>query len=478
MTRWFAPRIFWPLLLTTFVFAKDLTIRGFVTAVNSPTSFAIDDYKVTRDKTVSLDLDKQPGDNSPATFKPEDIRVGTELEITGDYDETSGKLKAKWIKVFSYDTLNIKRTALLEKLPSLRKDGSGWSGVIYADGERIMVSPSTSVGLKPNHEERKSAEIDKNSEAHFLPDSLNLNTFVHYEAVRQPDGSIQANKVEFEHAEVDNVEARMWRRFTPIVTDPDFASSQPGELTLHGKTYKIVPSRAAQDYIIRLGNSLIPAHQKDLPEGDPLKIRFQFFLVEDKLFNAATYPNGVVIVHSGVFDLLQNESQLAFVLSHEISHAIERHAWQQNEYYRNQLIALRARGVFVPGALLEGNLRASGFSSQYSRILENQADRVGLELMLAAGYDIREAPQSWKAVSEKMADSTTNLFWSSHENYTARRSYLMAELRKNYSDVNYSKLKRDSEEFHRVADVVKQFEDGNKEKGKQNTEVDPGVPTH
>lgn len=269
----------------------------------------------------------------------------------------------------------------------------------------------------------------------------------------------------------------MWRRFTPTVTAPDFDNFQPGELKLQWKTYKIIPSREVQDYITRLGDSLIPAHQKDLPDGDPLKIRFQFFLVEDKLFNAATYPNGVVIVHSGVFHLLQNEAQLAFVLSHEISHAIERHAWQQREYYRNELIALRAKGVFVPGSLLEGNLRASSFSSQYARILENQADRVGLEWMLAAGYDLREAPQSWKAVSEKAGDSTTNLFWSSHENYTARRSYLMAELRNNYSKVDYSNLKKDSDEFHRVAEAVKEFEDGDY-KGKQNVKADPIVPIH
>jgi len=275
---------------------------------------------------VSLDLEKQPGENSPARFKPKDIRIGTELEISGAYDDTSGELKAKSIKVFSYDILDIKRTALLEKLPSLTKDGFGWSGMIYADGQRIMVSPSTSVSLKPNHKERKSTETDKNFETHFTPDSLNLDTFVHYAALRQPDGSIQANKVEFEHAQVENVDARMQRLFTPWVTEPDFASFQPGELRMRGKTYKIVPSREAQDYITRLGNSLIPAHQKDLPDGDPLKIRFQFVLVEDKLFNAATSPNGVVIVHSGVFDLLQNETQLAFVLSHEISRAIERHA--------------------------------------------------------------------------------------------------------------------------------------------------------
>src|SRR5215470_4113571 len=104
---------------------KDLTVHGFVTALNSPTNFEVDEYKVTRSNTVLLDLDKQEGDKSLETFKPEDLRVGTELEIKGDYDEASGGLKAWSIRVFTYDTLTVKRTALLEKLPSLTKADSG-----------------------------------------------------------------------------------------------------------------------------------------------------------------------------------------------------------------------------------------------------------------------------------------------------------------------------------------------------------------
>jgi Peptidase family M48/Domain of unknown function (DUF5666) len=443
---------------------KDVTIHGFVTAINSPTSFEIDDYKVTRDKTVSLDLEMQQADNSLDTFRPEDIRIGTELEIMGEYDEASGELKARSIKVFSYDTLTVKRTALLEKLPSLTKDDAGWTGVIYADGQRITVTPTTAVSLKPNLAERINSAKDKSSEGPKLaPDSLNLDTFVSYEGVRQPDGSIRAQKVEFQHAEVATGEARMWRRFAPTVTEPDYASFGPGELKMRWATFKIVPDHEAQDYISRLGNSLIPAHQKDLPDGDPLKIPFKFFLVDKKSFNAASYPNGVVIVHSGVFDVLENEAQLAFVLSHEISHAVEKHVWLQHQYHWNELIALRAGGAFIPyGGSFAADLLAAGFRSQYSRSLENQADRVGVEWMLAAGYDIREAPQSWKAVSRQKGDSAANPFWCSHDNNTTRRSYLMSELRNNHADVDYSNLKKDTDEFHRVANLVKEAEGGKK----------------
>ena len=55
-----------------------------------------------------------------------------------------------------------------------------------------------------------------------------------------------------------------------------------------------------------------------------------------------------------------------------------------------------------------------------------------------------------------------NPFWDSHDNHTTRCSYLMAELRNNYSDVDYSKLKKDSEQFHHVAEILKDVEGGKK----------------
>ncbi len=460
MTRLFAPVLVFLSLLSTPGLSNDITIHGFVTARNSPANFQIDDYKITADKAVPFELEKLPDGASTPTFTPQDIRVGTELEITGEYDETSHELKARAIKVFFVDTLIVKRTALLEKVPALTRSDSGWTGVIDADGQRIAVSPMTPVTVKLNHSESKIALQGGRSEApKFTPDSLNLDTFVHYEGMRQPDGLINASKVEFEQAEVEDSEIRMWRRFAPTMIQPDYAHGQPGEIDMYRKMYKIVPSQEAQEYINSLGNSLVPAHQKELADNDRLKIPFRFFLVENEGFNALTYPNGVVIVFSGVFDVFENEAELAFALSHEISHAVERHVWQQNQYFRNELMNLQARGVLVTDRLLLANLRVSGFSSQYARTLENQADRVGLEWMLAAGYDIREAPQSWRAVAEKMPHPMSNPFWSNPENYTGRRSYLTAELHNNYSHVDCSTLRKDSDEFHRVVEIVRELSD-------------------
>ncbi len=49
----------------------------------SPTNFEIDDYKITKDITLVLEIEKDESGDATATCNPEDIRIGTELEIKG-----------------------------------------------------------------------------------------------------------------------------------------------------------------------------------------------------------------------------------------------------------------------------------------------------------------------------------------------------------------------------------------------------------
>jgi hypothetical protein len=147
------------LLLASPSASKDLKVHGFVTAVNSPTSFEIDDYKITHDLKLTLVVKKDKSDPAVTTFNPEDIRVGTELEITGDYNESTHELRAGSVEVFLFDTVRIDRVALLQEAPSLEKSNSGaWHGTLSAD-ERILVSEATVITLKQNADENDLQEI-------------------------------------------------------------------------------------------------------------------------------------------------------------------------------------------------------------------------------------------------------------------------------------------------------------------------------
>src|SRR5438477_10871069 len=72
------------------------------------------------------------------------------------------------------------------------------------------------------------------------------------------------------------------------------------------------------DYLNELGHRLI-ASSKDIKQD------FEFFAVPDSTINAFALPGGYIGVHSGLILLTQNESELAGVLAHEISHVTQHH---------------------------------------------------------------------------------------------------------------------------------------------------------
>jgi hypothetical protein len=448
------------LLLASPSASKDLKVHGFVTADNSPTSFEIDDYKITHDLKLTVVVKKAKSDPAVTTFKPEDIRVGTELEITGDYNESTHELKAGSIEVFLFDTVRINRVALLQKPPTLEKSNSGaWHGTLSAD-ERVLVSEATVVTLKQNAEEREAAKTGRKDKQDqpaplTLLDDINLDTFVHYEGTTQPDGSVLATRVEFEHAELAKGEADLRNQWTPNVKEPDYSASKPGQLKMTYKKYKILADRDTQEYVSDLGKRLIPQHQKDLPVGSPLKIPFRFYVVSNKVPDLNSFESGTIIVNSGLFDVLENEAQLAFLLEQEVAQIVEKQGWRDREYHKRQITALEVgglAGLAVPGlpfALMPAAKSVLN-GDDYARSLQNQAERVGLEWTLDSGFDIREAPKAWKALSLKGIPSE-NVLWTMYE---ARRSYAVAELKIHYSSLDYSNLKKDSDDFHRITQKV------------------------
>jgi hypothetical protein len=462
--------------------AKSVKIRGYVTAVKSATEFEIDDYRITRESTLVLEFEKSEDPDEKTNFRPEDIGVGTEVEIRGEYDETTRQLSARSIKVNLDEHQRVKRTALMEAQPQLKQIGKVWQGEIHADGQRIVIDESTVVTVKPNNAQKKASKEaertakkqkqnskspveapepdDQPGVALQHADQIRSDTFVAYEGIRQKDGRILARKVEFTQNELTTGEARMWKMLMPKIKVPGYVSGRPGELQIQrvGK-FKLTPNEEVQKYVRELGMSLVPKWQRDLPPGDPQKIPFQFFIVDQKVPNAFALANGTVVLHSGMLTMLENEAQLAAVLGHEIAHAIQEHTYRQSQYHKKALTALRigaAVGAAYGGRAIAdlANLTEAAIRNGYSRSLENQADRIGAEYMMAAGYDPREAPRVWKVMALKGGDHPTNFFWSTHDNHTTRRSYLMAELKNNYSAVDFESYKRDDPRFAKAAETI------------------------
>jgi predicted Zn-dependent protease len=130
-----------------------------------------------------------------------------------------------------------------------------------------------------------------------------------------------------------------------------------------------------------------------LPEGGPPGLKPKVVVIRSRDMNAFTLPDGTIYVHSCMLALIDNEAQLATLLGHEVTHAINRHAVKG---YRNMksktslLASVSVVGAWV-GAGLFGAIGTMAAITGYSRELETEADMEGLALMVKAGYDPAES---------------------------------------------------------------------------------------
>ncbi len=146
-----------------------------------------------------------------------------------------------------------------------------------------------------------------------------------------------------------------------------------------------------EDYLNQVAAKLTPP---DLPPDLVIRVK----VIKDPYLNAFAYPNGMIYIHSGLLARMENESQLAVVLAHEMTHCINRHALRAFRKYKSQpalLIAvqqtlLKTRGLQALAHSM-GVTGAMAAISGYARELEAEADRIGFERALRAGYNPKEA---------------------------------------------------------------------------------------
>ena len=439
---------------------KTVTIRGYVTEFRSPTSFDIEDYRITRGDVFALDLaNAGPG----ITFNVNDIRVGVELEIRGLLNDQTGELKATSIRVDLEQFKPLQQTGFVVRPPEgIQLLDGRWAGDLRADGQVIRVTNATQVLFKPTKREKALARqrpvaSERSRAAEELEtltslDQVTVGMLVTYKGRRDREtGIILAERVEFSTNDLEEGERKLWAGLSTTVAD---AKGRPaGQLKIRQVgTYTLLPDPDVQAYVASIGRRLIPAYQAELRNDDPRKIPFQFHVVVDKTPNAFATANGVVVLHSGMLNLLDNEAQLAAIVGHEIAHATHEHTWRQGQHRKKTRIGLMIAGALATAYGIDGvenltTLITSAMQSGYSRDLENQADRLGLQYMYAAGYDPREAPAVWKNMAREFGERPTDYFYSSHDNEVTRRSYLMNELKNNFRDVDYATVQTNAPEY-------------------------------
>ncbi|WP_310608492.1 beta-barrel assembly-enhancing protease [Buttiauxella brennerae] len=159
-------------------------------------------------------------------------------------------------------------------------------------------------------------------------------------------------------------------------------------------------------YINKLGMRLVS-------HADSVKTPFHFFLINNDEINAFAFFGGNVVLHSALFRYADNESQLASVMAHEISHVTQRHLARAMEDQKKNApltwvgalgsILLAMASPQAGMAALSGTLAGTqqGMIS-FTQQNEQEADRIGIQVLQRSGFD----PQAMPTFLEKLLDQS------------------------------------------------------------------------
>ena len=144
---------------------------------------------------------------------------------------------------------------------------------------------------------------------------------------------------------------------------------------------------------------------------------WQFTVLEADEQNAFCLPGGKVAVYTGIIKLMKNEAELAFVVAHEVGHAIARHGGERLSWgYIQSLGGLLVEAGFKSETASEvyGIGTNLGVMLPFSRSNEAEADMIGLMLMAKAGYDPHASVDFWTRFSSNSSASLLGNLMSTH----------------------------------------------------------------
>ncbi len=158
---------------------------------------------------------------------------------------------------------------------------------------------------------------------------------------------------------------------------------------------KFIDDPVITEYVNRVGQNIVLHSDAKVP--------FTIKVIDSDEVNAFALPGGFFYVNKGLLLAADNEAEVAGVMAHEIGHVAARHALE-NQTKSNILQYLAMGGsIFlggIPGMIYQNTagLGLLGIFMKFSRSAEEEADRLGVQYMWAAGYD----PTAMATMFEKL----------------------------------------------------------------------------
>ncbi len=223
--------------------------------------------------------------------------------------------------------------------------------------------------------------------------------------------------------------------------------------------------QAVENHLAQIGRS---DYTEDYYDWD-------FHLVADKTVNAFCMPGGKIVMFSGILSVANSEEKVAFILGHEMAHALLDHSRTRVSAQNAQnaitsaawigSFALDLVGLGGIGSLTRAATNVASIGSQFflmnpwGRDQELEADKLGMMIIHWAGYDISGIPNFWQSMAG--GNPNSHDFFSTHPSDSKRiavMNELISEI-ENQKDFYSSpvlgdkpKPKQEFEKAHLIAD--------------------------
>src|SRR5882724_7315433 len=147
---------------------------------------------------------------------------------------------------------------------------------------------------------------------------------------------------------------------------------------------KFIDDPMITEYVNRVGQNIVLHSDAKVP--------FTIKVIDSDEVNAFALPGGFFYVNKGLILAADNEAELAGVMAHEIAHVCARHAMENERKMEvmdyGMLAGILLGGPIISNVLYNGGSFFEGMAFlKFSRGAEEEADKLGVQYMWAAGYD-------------------------------------------------------------------------------------------
>jgi predicted Zn-dependent protease len=147
---------------------------------------------------------------------------------------------------------------------------------------------------------------------------------------------------------------------------------------------KFIEDPIITEYVNRVGQNIVLHSDAKVP--------FTIKVIDSDEVNAFALPGGFFYVNKGLLLAADNEAELAGVMAHEIAHVAARHAVENQTKASLLEYAALGASIFlggIPGMIYQNTagIGLLGIFMKFSRSAEEEADKLGIQYMYAAGYD-------------------------------------------------------------------------------------------